>query len=141
MRRRTLLIGLCLATLLSVMATPALAGNRPRSGDRILLGSAPASFAANAPFHIEHGFLCALGHPEDDPDCMSEQIGRGNFELYVDGVLQRSTIDVRVENGAIARFWLTNFMSGLPAGTHTFVGKWYQVGSLILTATVDVDFS
>jgi len=39
-----------------------------------------------------------------------------------DGALQPSTIDVDRFAGGLEKQHLTNYPSGLPAGTHTFVG-------------------
>ena len=131
----TLLAALA-AALVAVL--PATANNRPTTGARIALGNPPATFAAGAPFYVEHGFSCALG----DADCMSQQISAdGSFELYVDGVRQPSTVDVDARGDAISKLHLTNFASGLPAGTHTLVGVWYLGGAVVLTRTATISFT
>ena len=131
----TLLASLA-AALVSVL--PATANSKPTTGTRIALGNPPATFAAGAVFYVEHGFACALG----DAECTADQISaNGGFDLYVDGVLQPSKIDVEVGDGGITKFHLTNFASGLSAGTHTFVGLWYLNGAVVLTRTATISFA
>lgn len=124
------------AALVSVL--PATANSKPVTGTRIALGNPPATFAAEAPFYVEHGFACALG----DADCISQEISaNGSFELYVDGALQQSTVDVDVRGDSISKLHLTNFASGLPAGTHTLVGVWYLGRAVVQTRTATISFS
>ena len=131
-----ILIAALAAALVAVL--PATANSKPTTGTRIALGNPPATFAAGAPFYIEHGFACGLG----DADCISQQISaNGSFELYVDGVLQPSTVDVDVRGDAISKLHLTNFVSGLPAGTHTLVGMWYLGGAVVQTRTATINFT
>ena len=138
MERRFLVLVGCIAALL-LAALPAAANNVPTTGARLVLGPAgPTAFAANSPFYIEHGFACELG----DAPCMWDQIGRGRAYLYVDGVLQRSKVDVDQVGGVISKLWLVNFPSGLPAGPHVFRREWFQGGTqTYLTATKTVYFS
>ena len=119
MGRRLLAIAGCLAALL-VIALPAEANNKPTTGAQLGLGPlAPTTFAADTPFYIEAGFVCDLG----DGNCFSEEINaNAGFDLYLDGVLQQSTVDVDRIGGFLGRLYLTNYPSGLPAGTYTFVG-------------------
>ena len=124
------------AALVGVL--PATANNKPTTGSRIALGNPPATFMAGAPFYVEHGFACGFG----DPECMSQEIGaNGSFELYVDGVLQPSTVDVDVRGDAITKLHLTNFASGLRAGSHTFVGLWYLGRAVVQTRTATISFT
>lgn len=135
---RLLLFVGCVAAVL-VVALPATANNKPTAGTPIPLGPlGPTSFPANTPFHIEHGFECALG----DANCIAEQISaNAGFDLSLDGVLQESTVDVDVIDGAIVRRHLTNYPSGLPAGTYTFVGVHTLDGVAVLTRTKTITFT
>jgi hypothetical protein len=124
------------AALVAVL--PATANNKPTTGSRLALGNPLATFTAGAPFYVEHGFACGLG----DSECMSQEISaNGSFELYVDGVLQPSTVDVDVRGDAITKLHLTTFASGLPAGTHTFVGLWYLGRAVVQTQTATISFT
>jgi hypothetical protein len=137
MRRRLAVLLGCLAALL-VVALPATANQKPTTGTRIALGNPPATFPANTPFHIEHGFTCELA----DANCMAEQISdRGDFDLFLDGVLQRSTVDVDVIDGSIRKLRLTNYPSGLPGGTYTFVGRNLIDGNVVLTRIATITFT
>ena len=134
MRRLFVLVG-CVAAVLLV-ALPATANNKPTTGTRIGLFAPPATFAADTPFFVEHGFACELG----DGVCLGGQISaRSSFTLSVDGVLQASTVDVNNAGGVLTKLYLTNFPSGLPAGTHTFVGVWD--GGVTQTITAVIVFS
>lgn len=113
----------------------ATANSKPTTGVR--LGAAATTFAANTPFYIENGFACDLG----DALCLATQIGRGEFDLYVDGALAASTVDVDTADGAIGKLFLSNFGGGLPAGDHTFYRVWLQSGVVVQTVTQTVSFS
>ena len=136
--RRFLAIAGCIAAVL-VAALPAAANNKPTTGAPIPLGPlGPTSFAADTPFHIEHGFTCDLG----DASCIKDQIsGNADFDLYLDGVLQPSTVDVDLIDGVLGKRHLTNYPSGLPAGTYTFVGVHSLNGTVVLTRTKTITFS
>ena len=136
MRRTIFALAMCAAAVIA-MGAPATAYGKPAAGDRISLFSPPTSFAANSPFYIEHGFACELG----DRDCLVEQFAKGDFDLYLDGTLQASTPDVGVTDGILRKLHLTNYPSGLPAGTYTFVGIWtIDRGTLLLTMTATITF-
>jgi hypothetical protein len=92
-------------------------------GDRInvLLGF-PASYPANTPFHIRHGWGL-LPHVE---------AGIFSFELDVDGVPREEDFVLRfavppgltgLPNVILVRTWVHNFAAGM-TGTHTFTGHW-----------------
>ena len=120
-RVQRLALLLSLAAAMLVATAPATANSKPTTGQRINLFAPPepATFPANTPFYIEHGYICDL----NDVGCIKTQISAlSTFSLYVDGVLQRSTVDVDVANGTISKRYLTNFPAGLPAGVHTFDG-------------------
>jgi hypothetical protein len=117
------------------MAFPAAANEKPTTGARLGLGAlAPTTFDANTPFYVEHGFACDLA----DAPCLREEVGGGAFRLYVDGVLQASTVDVDRFDGGISKLFLSNFPLGLPAGVHTFSGVWLQFGVQVQSATKSV---
>ena len=140
MRRTALLATALVAVTLAVVAAPAAANDKPVSGPRIAFGAPPATFAADTPFHIEQGFGCLL----TDTQCITSQItGQSTFVLYLDGVLQPSSADVDVdaENGVIRKFQLTNYPSGLPAGTHTFTGVFIIDGVVDETSSITIDFT
>lgn len=121
-----------------VVVLPATANSKPTTGSRVGLVKPPAAYTAGAPFYVEHGFACETG----DSECISSQISaNGSFELYVDGVLQPSSVDVDIHDGGISKLYLTNFASGLQAGTHTFVGVWSLGGVVTQTLTATIAFT
>jgi hypothetical protein len=131
-----ILLAALAAALVAVL--PAGANSKPTTGTRIGLVNPPAMFAANTPFYVEHGFTCDVG----DGECSTSQISaNASFELYLDDVLQPSTVDVDVRDAVIGKLYLTNFASGLAAGTHTFVGVWYLDGVVQQTRTATISFS
>jgi hypothetical protein len=138
MGRRLLVIVGCIAALL-VVAFPAEANNKPTTGARLGLSPlAPTTFPANTPFHMEAGFVCDLG----DGKCLSDEISaNAGFDLYLDGVLQPSTVDVDLIDGVLGKLYLTNYPSGLPAGTYTFVGVNTQDGIVVMTRTKTITFT
>ena len=139
MRRRFLLVMVCLAALLAV-ASPVAANNKPTTGDRINLLAPPTTltFAAGTPFYIEHGFGCDTTIGDNASTCMHAST---HFDLYLDGVAQRSTVDIDNVPTFYLKRNLTNYPAGLPAGIHTFVGVWIQNGSFYSTATVTITFN
>ena len=136
--RRILTLVSCAAAVLAV-AFPAAANNRPTTGTRIGLYNPPPSstFSADTPFYISLGWKCDLGARE----CMSKEIGRGDFDLYLDGVLQPSTADVDVAAGTIEKNYLTNYPEGLPAGTYEFRAVWTRAGELFRETSTTITFS
>jgi hypothetical protein len=126
---------LSLAAAMLVVAAPATANSKPTTGTQIHLFAPPTMFPANTPFYIEQGFICDLG----DASCIGGFISaQSGFTLYVDGVLQPSTVDVDVVGGGIEKRYLTNFPNGLPAGEHKFVGLHNADGTLVpVTASID----
>jgi len=138
MRRRYLPLVLCLAALLVVAASPAAANSKPTTGTRISFFAPPGTFAANTPFYIEHGFGCDTTIGDKVSDCMNAST---HFDLHLDGVLQRSTVDVDNSPTFYLKRNLTNYPAGLPAGSHTFVGDFVFNGTTLLTLTITVTFS
>jgi hypothetical protein len=148
-RRRTLLaVALALAALaaFSVVAagyaTPNSAArsaaaqynNKPTTGTRISIFGGPATFAADTPFHVEHGISCAR---PDVGDCINAQT---HFDLYVDGALQPSTVDIDNLGDSLLKSNLTNYPMGLPAGTYTFTGVFVLNGTVVGSFTRTVTF-
>jgi hypothetical protein len=85
-------------------------------GERILVKNESIDFLAETPFHILHGWVQTS---EDGA------IGIFDFELEIDGVLQRTDIKMFSEEDDILwRLWAFNFPNGM-TGTHTFTGHWY----------------
>ena len=125
---RRLVLPLALVVAMLVVAAPASANSKPTTGTRIGIFGPVTMFPANTPFYMEQGFTCVLG----DGSCISKFISaQSSSILYVDGVLQPSTIDVDVFGGNnIEKRWLTNFPNGLPAGDHTFVDFFNADGSV-----------
>jgi hypothetical protein len=148
-RRRTLLVvGFALAALAAFSivaagyATPNSAArtaaaqynNRPTTGTKISIFGPPTTFAAGTPFHIEHGLLCAR------PNVSACMNARSHFDLYLDGVLQPSTVDIDNLGDFLLKENLTNYPAGLPAGTHTFVGVFVLNGTEVGTVTRTITF-
>jgi hypothetical protein len=129
-----LVLLLALVGAMLVVAAPASADSKVPTGTRIGIYRPPATFPANTPFYVQHGFTCETG-TEACP------FGKGNFSLYVDGVLQPSTVVVTNVDGVVAKYWLTNFPNGLPAGDHTLVGVWTFTGQPTQTVTDTITFT
>ena len=53
----------------------------------------------------------------------------------------RQRVDVDLIDGDLAKRYLTNYPSGLPAGTYTFVGVHTLDGIAVLTRTKTITFS
>jgi hypothetical protein len=120
-----------------VFATSAGANSVPTTGSRISLFSGPTEYPAATPFYIEQGFICPLGNGVDS--CMNTDV-----ILTVDGQQQQSVADIDqvVRDGTLfmQRDELTNFPTGLSAGTHTLAGYWFQGGVLTSSQTLVVTF-
>ena len=63
-----------------------------------------------------------------------------HFDLYLDGALQPSTVDIENSPTGWVKLNLTNYPAGMPAGRHTFVGVWVQGGSVGLTLSARINF-
>ena len=156
LRRRILIVVGCIVALLAV-TLPATASNQPRTGEQISLlpySPPPSTFAADTPFYIEHGWGVCIGPGAMDvcsggePSYVGLNQGKSDFQLYLDGVLQPSTLEVRNdvpfgswEGPTLSRFHLTNHPSGLPADTYTFRGVWTLDGAVELDLPVTITFS
>jgi hypothetical protein len=63
---------------------------------------------------------------------------------FVNDVQQTSIVDIDLIPGdpeVLRKFNLTNFPNGLPAGTYTFTGQFFDDGQLVLTRTSIVHFT
>lgn len=136
MRRRFLFLVICVAALL-VAASPVAATGTPTTGTRISLFAAPATFPADTPFYVEHGSVCELSAGDQASDCMNAST---HFDLYLDGVLQPSTVVIENSPTLWAKLNLTNYGAGLSAGRHTFVGVWVLGGGVTLTLGARIAF-
>ena len=135
-KRLVLLLSLAAVTL--VVAAPATANNKQTTGTKVSLFAPPSTLPADTPFFIEGGFTAPVG----DGDGLGLEISaQSGFTLYLDGVLQPSTVDVDLVGGWLEKRYLTNYPDGLPAGAHTFVGQAYLGGTLVDTRTVTITFS
>ena len=136
MRRRILFLVICIAALV-VAASPVAANSTPTTGTRISLFDAPATFPAGTPFYIEHGSACDPAVGDTAGDCMNADT---HFDLYLDGSLQPSKVDIENSPAGRVKLNLTNYPAGLPAGRHTFVGVWVQDGSPYNALSARINF-
>ena len=111
-RMKSLAAALVVVAAVLVVAAPASANSQPTTGTRIGLFGPITTFPANTPFYVEQGFTCVLG----DGSCIGQFISaQSGSTLYVDGVLQPSTVDVDIFGGNnIEKRWLTNFQTAFP---------------------------
>jgi len=137
MRRRFLFLLVCLAALAAAAAAPVAANSVPTTGTRINLFAAPATFPAGTPFYVEHGTGCEPSAGDKISDCLNPDT---HFDLYLDGVLQPSSLDIENSPGTSLKLNLTNYPDGLPAGRHTFVGVWVQGGEVALVLSARITF-
>jgi hypothetical protein len=123
-----------------VVAAPASANSIPTTGSQLRLFGPVTTFPANTPFYVEQGFIVPLA--DDGIGMYNEISAHASSTLYLDGVLQPSTVDIDVVDDAvfgpsIERRWLTNFPNGLPAGDHTFVDVFtFPLGTTTQVKTV-----
>jgi hypothetical protein len=117
----TLVTSMLSAALFLIVALPAAAEPQERIGERIDLRFPHASFPADEPFHVVHGWGLT-------PDSSGHNaIGLWKFRLEVDG--QRVEPDfveraVDQSQNLLDRFWVFNFPQGLSAGVHSLTGYW-----------------
>lgn len=134
------------AVVALALAAPAAANDVPRTGQKIGLlcmwfgtCSAQASYAADTPFHVAHGYC-------DLPDLFGGIVDPSTrFELKVDGEAVPLVTDLDVAFGRdpalVCKTNIANFRHGLPAGTYTFTGRWYAFGQPDIVAVRTVTFS
>lgn len=85
------------AAVLAV-AAPAFANSKPTTGTQLRLFGPTTTFPADTPFFVDQGFIVPLGN---GPGMHNEISAQANSVLYVDGVLQPSTVDIDVVDGSI----------------------------------------
>ncbi len=117
------LLPVLLGLLALAFAVSAAADPKERIGDRIdvLLGT-PTSYPANTPFHVVQGWV------NIDPGATRpEAVGKSFVTLDLDGQPVDASFVERfvADDGTLSRFWVFNFPSGLPAGTHFFTARWW----------------
>ncbi len=101
-------------------------------------GATPTIYPADTAFWIGYGFAPDLG---DSTGGMQELGEETRFELDVDGTSMAMRTDVQMEGAApLRKTDLAEFASGLPAGWHEFVGRWYDGGKLILSSRASIQF-
>jgi len=136
MRRGFLFLVICIAALV-VAASPVAANSTPTTGTRISLFDPPPTFPADTPFYVEHGSFCDPTVGDTAADCMNANT---HFDLYLDGNLQPSKVDIENSPAGWVKLNLSNYGAGLTAGRHTFVGVWVQSGSPYLTLSARINF-
>jgi hypothetical protein len=101
-------------------------------------GATPSVFPAGTPFWIGYGFA---SEARDDADVYEELGPDTRFELDVDGA--HVATHTRVHKGAHAptrKTDIAEFPTGLAAGWHDFVGRWYDGGKLVLSSRTSIEF-
>ena len=118
MRTRLSAVVVVLMMMMTLIAPAASAAPPVPVGPQLSLFAPPATFAADTPFHVIHGW--GIGPiPMTSP-------GQFSFELDLDGVPQDSklvTTGAGATGGTLVRLFLTNYPDGLPAGDHVFTGR------------------
>jgi hypothetical protein len=118
---RRLPIALALATtlLLGLTAAPSMAAPRNQAvGDRLDLRLGDQTFPASTAFHIDHGFVFAIG---------DKTIGLDNFVLDMDGTdltadfIRWSPVG---DGFSVSELWYYNFPAGL-TGVHEFTRHYF----------------
>jgi hypothetical protein len=120
MKKQLVFVSVLLIIAILILAFPSVAfAYDELVGERILVYNGSTVFPAETPFHIFHGWVQTS---EDGA------IGIFDFELEIDGVLQRTDMKMfSVDAGnpdVLWRLWAFNFPDGM-TGTHTFTGHWY----------------
>ena len=116
-------------------------GNGGAAGARIGIfpgGAITAIYSADTEFWIGYGFAPDLG----GSGVAAQELGEETrFELDVDGTSMEMRTDVQMDGVApLRKIDLAEFPSGLPAGWHEFVGRWYDEGKLILSSRASIQF-
>ena len=141
MRIRRNVAWLALLAAIAIGPGSALAGNVPRTGERLSFSCAiigapctETSLPASEPFFVAQGFNIIGITKEDllDPDL--------HFELSVDGERAHGALDLDLNAEVPQKAYVFNFRPGM-TGTHTFTGCWYGTdGSLLFCGTRVVHF-
>jgi hypothetical protein len=101
-------------------------------------GATPSVFQAGTPFWIGYGFASEHG---DESGARLELGPDTRFELDVDGTRVDMRTSVSKGGRTPARKTdIAEFPSGLPAGWHDFVGRWYDGGKLVLSSRTSIEF-
>jgi hypothetical protein len=101
-------------------------------------GATPAVYPADTAFWIAYGFAPELGDPAEAARELGDET---RFELDVDGISMEMQSDTQMEGAApLRKTDLADFPSGLPAGWHEFLGRWYDRGKLILSSRASIQF-
>lgn len=97
----------------------------------------PSVFPAGTPFWIGYGFAPDTGAHE-----RTASVDEGTrFELDVDGRPVELGAEVSREAGVVARkVEYADFAIGLSAGWHTFSGRWFDGGRLLLSHRATIEF-
>lgn len=100
-------------------------------------GAIPTVFPASTRFWIGYGFALDAGAPGD-----GDPVGETTrFELDVDGVPVALESDELLEGEVVSRkTQLVDYAEGLPAGWHSFRGRWYDADRLLLSNRVSIQF-
>jgi hypothetical protein len=100
-------------------------------------GAIPSVFPADTPFWIGYGFAA-----DTDAGEGAASMDEGTrFELDVDGRPAELESDLQRHADVVTRkAELAEFEAGLPAGWHSFHGRWYDGGRLRLSSRVSVEF-
>ncbi len=120
MRQLPIALALASTLLLGLSSAPSLAapGNVP-IGDRVDLRDGDQDFPASTPFHIDHGFVFAIG---------DRTVGLSRLVIDMDGTpltadfVRRSPVG---DGFTVSELWYYNFPSGL-TGTHEFTRHYFQ---------------
>ena len=119
MRRLPIALTLATTLLLGLTAATSMAAPRHQAvGDRLDLRGGDQAFPASTPFHIDHGFVFAIG---------DRSIGLDTFVLDMDG--RDLTADFIVwspvgDGLTVNELWYYNFPSGL-TGVHEFTRHYF----------------
>ncbi len=116
---------IAMVVLMLAVASPAYAYTSrplPITGGLISLFVSPQTFQANTPFFIAGGWG-GLDFSQ------TQAIGEYDFKLSIDGVpagngLRYISPNIDGTTGVAVRFY--DFPQGLPAGTYTFTGYYYE---------------
>jgi hypothetical protein len=120
MRRTPIAFSLAITVLLlGLTAAPSLAAPRDQAvGDRLDLRAGDQAFPGSTPFHIDHGFVFAVG---------DRTIGLSSFVLDMDGTdltadfIRWSPVG---DGFSVDELWYFNFPAGL-TGTHVFTRHYF----------------
>lgn len=144
MRRLALAVAVTAGAL--VLAGSVFAFHVPTTGSPIRLlvpSTTPATFAASTPFFVRHGYVCL-------PEELSCKDSTTEFRLYVDSHRAPTALELELNlacpvgvtpsDGCSSRRNVANFRFGLPAGTHSFRGEWWNRGQLEIVREATIDF-